>query len=147
MKKREFIIVCTIYFIIVIVLAFLYGVRDEYFYSGIAILYTFSQLILSDTFLSVHNITVNNKKELQDFRLSISNISISFLIVKLFFSLCHIPNLLDKCVMYDIHRYHDAYQISKAGRSGLIMLLSLFVSKLLENLEEFLAKKMKKILF
>lgn len=107
---------------------------------AIAILYTFLQLILSDSFLSTYGITVNNKKELQRSRLGIGNISISILIAKLIFSLTHGSSILDRFARYNTTNRFE-FNISHASQIFTIYILAILICGCLELLEKIIAKK------
>lgn len=128
------------YGVIFVVPGLLYLRGDEFFYLSIAILYTFLQLILSDSFLSTYNITVNNKKELQRSRLGIGNISISILIAKLIFSLVQGSSILDRFARYNTTN-HFEFILSHFSQIFLIYFLAMIILAALEKLEEIIAKK------
>lgn len=132
------------YGVIFVVPGLLYLRGDEFFYLSIAILYTFLQLIISDSFLSTYNITVNNKKELQRSRLGIGNISISILIAKLIFPLAHVSSILDKFARHNTTNCFE-FNISHASQIFTIYILAILICGCLELLEEIIAKKMRQL--
>lgn len=80
----------------------LYIFKEEYFYSYIAIAFTFGQLIVSDSFLKLKNYNSKiEQTEFQQIRVSLSNLSISFLIAKIILDLFNFRKIMISIARYN----------------------------------------------